>query len=83
VIDSALVARAQRNAQLLRKLNVIVLSVAVLVYVVMLGIAAYYRVGPMAVFVTCVMLAELLVFQIVRTLCDHLDLVRASHQPAE
>jgi hypothetical protein len=76
-------ARAARNAALLRRLNVVVLCVAVVVYAGVLGIAAYYRVGPLAVFSTCILLAELLVFQIVRTLSDHLDLVRASINNAE
>ena len=78
-----LVARAARNAALLRRLNVVVLCVALVVYAGVLGIAAYYRVGPLAVFSTCILLAELLVFQIVRTLSDHLDLVRASINNAE
>ncbi|MFM7081859.1 MAG: hypothetical protein ACKOYI_07875 [Actinomycetota bacterium] len=72
------VARAARSATLLRKLNIVVLSIAVLVYAGVLGIAAFYLVGPLAVFSTCIMLAELLVFQIVRTLLDHLEIVRDS-----
>ena len=78
-MDAALVTRAARNAAMLRRLNVVVLCVAVAVYAGVMGIAAFYRVGPLAVFSTCILLAELLVFQIVRTLSDHLDLVRASH----
>ncbi len=74
--DDSLVQRAGRSARLLRKLNVVTLSVAVVVYLGLLSIALAMRVGPMAVFASCVMLAELLVFQIVRTLCDHLDLIR-------
>jgi hypothetical protein len=76
--DPQLVARATRNVQLLRKLNMVVLCVAVVVYVGLLGIALFQGVGPLAVFSTCVMLAELLVFQIVRTLSDHLDIIRNS-----
>lgn len=72
----AVVARAARSAALLRKINIVVLGVAVVVYAGVLGIAAYYRVGPLAVFSTCIMLAELLVFQIVRTLLDHFEIVR-------
>jgi hypothetical protein len=83
VVDAHVLARAARNAALLRRLNVVVLCVAVVVYAGVLGIAAYYRVGPLAVFSTCILLAELLVFQIVRTLSDHLDLVRASINNAE
>ncbi|MFZ9731599.1 MAG: hypothetical protein ACO3EQ_07500 [Ilumatobacteraceae bacterium] len=75
---SALRARAERNIRLLRRLNVVVLSVAVVVYIGLLGIAFTQGVGPLAVFSTCVMLAELLVFQIVRTLGDHLDIIRES-----
>ena len=76
--DSQLVARATRNVRLLRKLNVVTLCVAVVVYTGLLTIAAFERVGPLAVFSTCIMIAELLVFQIVRTLCDHLDIIRNS-----
>jgi len=75
---SALRARAERNIRLLRRLNVVVLCVAVVVYIGLLGIALTQGVGPLAVFSTCVMLAELLVFQIVRTLGDHLDIIRNS-----
>jgi hypothetical protein len=75
---SALRARAERNIRLLRRLNVFVLCVAVVVYIGLLGIALTQGVGPLAVFSTCVMLAELLVFQIVRTLGDHLDIIRES-----
>jgi hypothetical protein len=75
---SALRARAERNIRLLRRLNVFVLCVAIVVYIGLLGIALTQGVGPLAVFSTCVMLAELLVFQIVRTLGDHLDIIRES-----
>ncbi|MGA1420160.1 MAG: hypothetical protein ACO32O_08660 [Ilumatobacteraceae bacterium] len=51
---------------------------AIVVYIGLLGIAFTQGVGPLAVFSTCVMLAELLVFQIVRTLGDHLDIIRES-----
>ncbi len=74
--DSPLVERASRNIRLLRRLNVLTLGVAVTVYSVLLGIAAYQRIFGLAVFSSCIMLAELLVFQVVRTLCDHLDLLR-------
>ena len=75
--DAALAARAARHVALLRRLNRITLGIAVVVYLGLLGIAAWERVGPLAVFSTCIMLAELLVFQIVRALSDHLDLLRA------
>lgn len=68
--------RAMRNVQLLRRLNVVTLSVAVVVYIGLIAIALTQGVGPLAVFASCVMLAEILVFQIVRTLCDHFDIVR-------
>lgn len=73
-----LAARAERNARILRRLNSATLIVAVVVYAGLLAIAAAQGVGPLAVFSSCIMLAELLVFQIVRTLCDHLDLIRES-----
>ena len=71
-----LVERAARSARFLRRLNVVTLCVAILVYVCLLLIAVFQRVGPLAVFSSCIMLAEILVFQIVRTLSDHLDLMR-------
>jgi hypothetical protein len=74
--DDALVTRAARNVGLLRRLNAVTVSVAFVVYVGLLGIALTQGVGPLAVFASCVMLAEILVFQIVRTLCDHFDIVR-------
>lgn len=82
-MEMNVLARAARNAALLRRMNVVVLCVAVVVYAGVLSIAAYYRVGPLAVFSTCILLAELLVYQIVRTLTDHLELVRASINNAE
>lgn len=74
--DDSLGARAARNVCLLRRLNVVTLAVAIVVYVGLLGIALTQGVGPLAVFASCIMLAEILVFQIVRTLCDHFDIVR-------
>ena len=71
-------SRALRNIRLLRRLNVFTLAVAVVVYAGLLTIAAFERVGPLAVFSSCIMIAEILVFQIVRTLCDHLDIIRDS-----
>ena len=82
MVDTKLVASAGRNAQLLRRLNVVTLCVAVVVYVGLMFIAFTEQVFPMGVFVSCVMLAEVLVFQIVRTLSDHLDLVRGSRDIA-
>ena len=75
--DDELLDRAARNASLLRRLNAVVLFVALVVYAGVLAIAAFYRVGPLAVFSTCILLAELLVFQIVRTLGDHLEIIRS------
>jgi hypothetical protein len=65
--------KAVKNVAILRKLNVVVLSVAVVVYASLIGIAFFQQVGPLAVFSTCILLAEVLVFQIVRTLCDFVE----------
>ena len=54
----------------------VTLCVAIVVYAGLLGIAAYNRLVPLAVFSSCIMLAEVLVFQIVRTLLDHLAVIR-------
>jgi hypothetical protein len=70
------VHRAAVNVRRLRRLNLVTLVVAVGVYSTLLVIAAVERIPGLAVFSSCVMLAELLVFQIVRTLSDHLDLIR-------
>lgn len=73
---SALIQRAETSARALRKLNIVTLCAAVVVYIGLLTIAVFQQVGPLAVFSSCVMLAELLVFQIVRTLLNHLELLR-------
>lgn len=73
---TTIIERAERSAKILRRLNVATLCVAVVVYVGLISIALFQRVGPLAIFSSCIMLAELLVFQIVRTLCNHLDLLR-------
>ncbi len=78
MVSGSLVARSARNSALLRKLNTAVLGVAVVVYVGLLVIVVMEGVIPLAVFSTCFMLAELLVFQIVRTLLDHLGIIRES-----
>ena len=62
-----------KNVLLLGRLNKVVLGVAIVVYVGILAIAGTEKVWPLAVFSTCIMLAELLVFQIVRTLCGFID----------
>ena len=62
-----------KNVLLLGRLNKVVLGVAIVVYVGILAIAVTEKVWPLAVFSTCIMLAELLVFQIVRTLCGFID----------
>jgi hypothetical protein len=54
----------------------VTLGVAIAVYAVLLAIAAYHRLPGLAVFSSCIMLAEALVFQLVRTVILHLDLVR-------
>jgi hypothetical protein len=71
-----LIQRASRSAHILRRLNFVTLSVAVVVYAGLIAIAIYNLLFPLVVFSSCIMLAELLVFQLVRTLCDHLDLLR-------
>ena len=68
--------RGLRNIEILRRLNIATLVIAVTVYVGVLGIAVFYRVVPLAVFSSCIMLAEILVFQFVRTWCDFLELDR-------
>jgi len=73
---AVLIQRAAKSARQLRRLNVVTLCVAVVVYLGLVTIALFEDVAPLIVFSSCIMLAELLVFQIVRTLSDHLDLMR-------
>ena len=73
VEKSLLMKRAARNAVLLRRLNLVALCVAIVVYVGFLVIAFSEDVAPLAVFSTCILLAEMLVFQIVRTLSDYVE----------
>lgn len=65
--------KALKSAKTLRKLNVFVFCVAVVVYAGLLVIAFSQDVAPLAVFSSCIMLAEVLVFQIVRTLGDYVE----------
>lgn len=74
--QSDMFERARASARLLKKLNIFTLFVAFCTYFGLLTIAIIQRVGPLAVFSSCVMLAELLVFQIVRTLINHFELLR-------
>ena len=73
---ATLIERAEKSALVLRRLNIITLSVAIVVYIGLLTIAVTESLPPMAVFSTCIMLAEVLVFQLVRTFLVHLALVR-------
>jgi hypothetical protein len=73
-----LIQRAAKSARQLRLLNVATLCVAVVVYVGLVVIALFEDVAPLIFFSSCIMLAELLVFQIVRTLGDHLELMRST-----
>lgn len=68
--------KASNYANQLNKLNNFVLSVASLVYSVMVGIflynGAYFGIVP----VTCIYLAAWLAFVLVRVLLSHLELLR-------
>ena len=77
--NSQLILSASRNAQKLLRFNIFTLCVATVVYLSLIGIAIYNQIFGLAVFSSCFMIAELLVFQIVRTLSDHLALVRDTH----
>jgi hypothetical protein len=65
--------KASQSVKTLRKLNIFVVCVAVVVYAGLLVIAFSQDVAPLAVFSSCIMLAEVLVFQIVRTLSDYVE----------
>ena len=74
--SESLIERAARSAEVLRKLNRATLVVAGVVYVGLLVVAVVNGIIPLAIFASCIMLAEVLVFQIVRTLLDHLAVIR-------
>ncbi|MEY4632896.1 MAG: hypothetical protein RLZ18_268 [Actinomycetota bacterium] len=77
MVDRALlIEKASRSAVMLQRLNVATLCVAVFVYLGLVTLAVFEDVAPLILFSSCVMLAEILVFQLVRTLCAHLDLLR-------
>jgi len=71
-----LAVRAARSAHILRRLNVVTLCVALVVYLGLVTIALFEDVAPLVLFSSCIMLAEVLVFQIVKTLIDHFELMR-------
>jgi hypothetical protein len=75
-LSADLAERAARNVRLLRRLNIVTLCVAVVVWTGLVTIAVIVREVGLLIVPSCVMLAELLLFQTVRTLCDHFDLVR-------
>ncbi|MEY2886329.1 MAG: hypothetical protein RJB40_1184 [Actinomycetota bacterium] len=74
----AIVARANKNIRILRRLNNLTLSVAIIVYLGLIVIAMFEDVAPLILFSSCIMLAEILVFQTIKTLSDHLDLMRTT-----
>ncbi len=73
-----LIQRATKSARHLRILNVATLCVAVVVYVGLVVVALFEDVAPLILFSSCIMLAEVLLFQIVRTLSDHFELMRST-----
>lgn len=75
------VETAQSRARLLERVNLLVFVVALVVYVAMLIVATYYTAWLLIVFVTCVVLAETLVFVFVRATLTHFTLLREC-QPA-
>jgi hypothetical protein len=74
----AIVARANKNIRILRRLNNLTLSVAIIVYLGLIVIAMFEDVAPLILFSSCIMLAEILVFQTIKTLSDHFDLMRTT-----
>ena len=72
--------KASKYANQLNKLNNFVIVVASVVYLVMIGIflynSAYFGIVP----VTCIYLAALLAFGIVKVLLSHLELLRQFFQ---
>lgn len=75
--SESLIERAARSAEVLRTVNRATLVVAGVVYVGLLVVAVVNRIIPLAIFASCIMLAEVLVFHIVRTLLAHLAIVRS------
>lgn len=71
--NAELNARVSQRILRLRVVNLATLLIALVVYAGLLAIAAFQRVGPLAVFASCIMVAEILVFQFVRTWCDHAE----------
>jgi hypothetical protein len=73
----ALRARASRDSHRLSMLNKATLVVAVVVYATIVTFCILNSFIPPIIFSSCVMLAELLVFQFVRTMLAHFALWRS------
>lgn len=73
--------RAERAAEILDRVNILVAIIALVIYVGMVIVAIYFTAWFLIVIVTCLLLAEALVFFFVRASLAHFALLRDSQAP--
>lgn len=74
-------ARAERAAHILDRVNTLVAIIALVVYLGMVIVSVYFTAWFLIVIVTCVLLAEVLVFFFVRASLAHFALLRDFQAP--
>ena len=74
-----LLEKALNQSKLLERTNLIVARIAIVVYLVICGIALYYRAWILVLFSTCLLLAVRVVYLFIATVLTHLELVRENN----
>ncbi len=78
-MNSSFIQKAREQAELLQKTNLIVARIAIVVYLVICGIALYYRAWILVLFSTCLLLAVRVVYLFIATVLTHLELMRENN----
>ncbi len=78
-MNNSFVQKAREQAELLQKTNLIVARIAIVVYLVICGIALYYRAWILVLFSTCLLLAVRVVYMFIATVLTHLELMRENN----
>jgi hypothetical protein len=78
-MNNSFVEKAREEAELLQKTNLIVARIAIVVYLVICGIALYYRAWILVLFSTCLLLAVRVVYLFIATVLTHLELMRENN----
>ena len=78
-MNNSFAQKAREQAELLQKTNLIVARIAIVVYLVICGIALYYRAWILVLFSTCLLLAVRVVYLFIATVLTHLELMRENN----